>query len=298
MDGGRRMKIRQVQYFLTVAETGRFTTAAEELHISQSSVSKQIMALEKELGFLLIDRSRRRIALTRAGEAFLKHARVLNKDYLAMVAELSAYKTTPSFSVLSIPVIAQYGIASYLAQFRTAYPHFDFTLEEREPLPILRSLDNHTHDLAFVREHYLDTETYSSLLIAQDKLLVAVSKDHHLADRGSVSLKELADENFITYEKSTLVDKLVVGACRRAGFEPRVIYATLRIESILGLVASNSGIALVMGKVFDHSKHLDVIGVPLEETIKSDVVLAWLKNKMPSKAARKFVDFMSKELAV
>jgi LysR family transcriptional activator of glutamate synthase operon len=298
MDGGRRMKIRQVQYFLTVAETGRFTTAAEELHISQSSVSKQIMALEKELGFLLIDRSRRRIALTRAGEAFLKHARVLNKDYLAMMAELSAYKTTPSFSVLSIPVIAQYGIASYLAQFRTAYPHFDFILEEREPLPILRSLDNHTHDLAFVREHYLDTETYSSLLIAQDKLLVAVSKDHHLADRGSVSLKELADENFITYEKSTLVDKLVVGACRRAGFEPRVIYATLRIESILGLVASNSGIALVMGKVFDHSKHLDVIGVPLEETIKSDVVLAWLKNKMPSKAARKFVDFMSKELAV
>jgi LysR family transcriptional activator of glutamate synthase operon len=292
------MKIRQVQYFLMVAEKGSFTAAAEELHISQSSVSKHIIALEKELGCPLIDRSRRRIALTQAGEAFSKHARILNETYLAMMAELSEYRTTPSFSVLSIPVIAQYGITSYLAQFRIAYPHFDFTLEEREPLPILRSLNNHTHDLAFVRDHYLDTERYISLVIAQDKLLVAVSKNHRLADRQSVSLNELADENFITYEKSTLIDELVVDACHKAGFEPRIIYATLRIESILGLVASNSGIALVMRKVFDHSKHLDVTGVRLDETIRSNVVLAWLRTKRLSKAARSFVDFMSEKSTV
>jgi DNA-binding transcriptional LysR family regulator len=287
------MKIRQVQYVLMVAEMGSFTDAAEELYISQSSLSKQIIALEKELGASLFDRSRRRIALTLAGEAFVRHARTLNEAYLAMMAELSEYKATPSFSILSIPVIAQYGIASYLAQFRIAYPHLDFTLEEREPLPILRSLNNHSHDLAFVRDNYLDAAVYSWLVIARDKLLVAVSKTHRLADRPSVSLSELAGESFITYEKSTLVDELVVNACRQAGFTPHIIYATLRTESILGLVASNSGIALVMGKVFDHSKHLDVVGVPLDETIKSNVVLAWLKNKKPSRATRTFVDFMS-----
>ena len=79
------MKIRQVQYLLKVAERGSFTAAVEELYISQSSLSKQIIALEKELGVPLIDRSRRKIALTQAGETFLRHARTLNEIYLAMV---------------------------------------------------------------------------------------------------------------------------------------------------------------------------------------------------------------------
>jgi DNA-binding transcriptional LysR family regulator len=292
------MKLRQAQYVLTVAETGSFTEAAEKLYISQSSLSKQIIALEKELGIPLFDRSRRKIALTQAGETFLKHARTLNKTYLALMAELSAYKTTPSLSILAIPVIAQYGIPAYLAQFKRAYPHLDVALEEREAVSILPALDDRGHDLAFVRDNYLDAQRYASLVIARDRLLLAVSKTHRLADRPSVSLVELTDENLITVGKASLIQELAVNACRQAGFEPRISYASLRAESILGLVASNSGIALMMEKVFDHSKHLGVIGIPLDETIKSNVVLAWLKNTKHSKATRTFVDFMSENLAV
>jgi LysR family transcriptional activator of glutamate synthase operon len=291
------MKLKQVQYVLMVADIGSFTEAAEELYISQSSLSKQIIALEKELGMPLFDRSRRRIVLTRAGETFLKHARTLNETYLAMRTELSEYKTTPSTSILAIPVIAQYGIPSYLAQFKRAYPHLDVTLEEREAVEILPALDDHGSDLALVRDNYLDAELYDSLVIARDRLLVAVSKTHRFADRPSVSLSELADENLITVGKASLIQALAVDACRKAGFEPRIFYASLRAESILGLVASNSGIALMMKRVFDYSRHLDVIGVPLDETIRSHVVLAWLKNKRFSKATRTFVDFM-KKLAV
>ena len=171
-------------------------------------------------------------------------------------------------------------------------PHLDVTLEEREPVAIFRALNNHSHDLAFVRDHYLDNEMYSSLVVAQDKLLAAVSKNHHLAERPSVSLDELAGENFIIPDKSTRVDELVLDACHRAGFEPRIVYTSLRIESILGQVASNSGIALVMGELFEHSRHRNVVGVPLDETIKSNVMLTWLKNKKLSGATRTFVDFM------
>jgi DNA-binding transcriptional LysR family regulator len=291
------MKLAQVQYVLAVAEAGSFTEAAAELYISQSSLSKQIIALERELGLVLFDRSRRRVELTPAGETFLRHARALNSTYLAMMAELSAHKTSPAVSILAIPVIAQYGIPAYLAEFRRAHPQLDIVLEEREAVEILPALDEHGYDLAIVRDNYLDAERYASLVIARDRLLVAVSTGHRLADRSSIALQELADENLITVGRASLLQELTVNACRRAGFEPRISYVSLRAESILGLVASNSGIALMMERIFDHSKHLGVVGVPLDEAVTSNVVLAWLKDGRLSGAAGAFVEFM-KEWAV
>jgi DNA-binding transcriptional LysR family regulator len=294
------MKLAQVQYVLAVAEMGSFTEAAAELYISQSSLSKQIIALEKELGLALFDRSRRQIALTPAGKTFLTHARALNDTYLAMMAELTAHKTAPSVSILAIPVIAQYGIPAYLAQFKRAHPKLDVTLEEREAVEILPALDERSargagYDLAIVRDNYLDAGRYDTAVIARDRLLVAVSTTHRFAERRFVSLEELSDENFVTVGRASLLQELTEDACRQAGFEPRISYVSLRAESILGLVASNSGIALMMERIFDHSKHIGVVGVPLDETVPSNVVLAWPKHKRLSRAAQTFVEFVKKQ---
>ena len=291
------MEIKQIQYFLTIVSTGSFSAAADELYITQSSISKQIISLERTLGFSLFDRSRRKITLTQAGETFLKHARTLNTDYQTMLAELSEYKIVPFFSIIAIPVIAQYGITTYLAQFKSVHPQLNFTLEEREAASILPALSSHQFDLAFIRDNYLDAETYSHLEISRDKFLVVVSKNHRYADRQFISLAELANENFIMFDKGTLVHELTVDTCRQAGFEPRIFYASLRIESILGLVSSNSGIALMMAKIFEYHKPADVTAIPLQETIESGVVLAWLKNKKLSRPARIFVEFMEKRLS-
>lgn len=291
------MEIKQVQYFLAVATTGSFSAAADELYITQSSISKQIIALEKELGFPLFDRSRRKISLTQAGETFLKHARNLNVDYQTMLADLSKYKSTPYFSIIAIPVIAQYGITTHVAQFKSAHPKLDFTLDEREAATILPALNNHQYDLAFIRDYDLDRETFSFLEIARDKLQVVVSKNHHLAGRQSIALAELADENFIMFDKGTIVHELTMDACRQVGFEPRIFYASLRVESILGLVVSNSGIALMMEKILAYHQPHDVVAIPLDENIESNLVLAWLKTKQLTQPARVFIEFMEKRLS-
>jgi LysR family transcriptional regulator, transcription activator of glutamate synthase operon len=291
------MEIKQVQYFLMLSEMGSFSAAAEELYISQSSLSKQIIALEKELNSQLFDRSKRKIALTPAGEAFLIHARNMNSAYQALLAEMAQYKTTTSLSIVAIPVIAQYGITSYIAQFKQAHPNIQFTLDEREATAILPLLNNHQFDLAFLRDNYLDREQYAFLEVARDKFQVILSRHHRLAGRESIALKELKDENFIMFDKGTIVHELAVDACRANGFEPRIFYASLRVESVLGLVASNSGIALMMEKVFSYHRHPDVIAIPLKENISSNLVLARLKNTKESRAARTFFNFMEKTLA-
>lgn len=292
------MDIKQVQYFLAVAEMGSFSTAADELFISQSSLSKQIIALEKELELELIDRSKRKIALTEAGKIFLKHASHLQDAHKAMLIEVGEYKKTiASLSIVAIPVIAQYGITAYIAKFKTVHPEIVFNLEEREASTVLSALKKQEYDLAFIRDYGVDLNLYSSLEVVKDKLMVAVSKDHRFSTRKSLSLLELADENFIMYNKGTLVSELSVNACKSAGFEPRVFYATLRGASIIGLVAANSGVALMMEKVLNYYQRSDVVAIPLKETIQSKIIVAYLKNKKISKSAKAFIRFMEKTLA-
>lgn len=286
------MELKLVNYFLTVAEFGSFSVAADHLYISQSSLSKQIIALEKELGVTLFDRSKRSIALTEAGKTFRKHAYQINEEYKVMLTNLKEYRHAPSLSIVAIPVIAQYGITSYIAQFQSTYPNIQLVMEEREASTILPALSAHQFDLAFIRNNYLDAKQYELLEVDSDKFVVALSAKHHLAARTSISLSELTNENFIMFDKGTIVHELAVDACRKAGFEPRNFYASLRVESILGLVASQSGVALIMEKIFQYHKHPDVIAIPLVETIESKIVLAYPKDKKLSAQANNFWEFI------
>ena len=287
------MEIKQVQCVLAVAAAGSFSAAAEELYVSQSSLSKLIMALEKELGVELFDRRRRKIALTPAGEAFLPHARSMDAAWRALLADMAAYQATPSLAIVAIPVIAQYGISSYVAEFRRAHPDIALTLEEREASAILPALHNHQFDMAFVRDNYLDTSQYLLRQVTDDRMVVVVSTRHRYASCPTLSLADLADENHIMFDKGTVVHELAVAACRAAGFEPRIFYASLRVESVLGLVASNSGVALMMEKVVKYHQNLDVVAIPLREVIASNIVLAAPRRRKLGWPARLFFDFMA-----
>jgi len=287
------MDTKQIEYFVSIVETGSFSLAAEELYISQSSLSKQIIALEKELGIKLFDRSKRKVALTEAGKMFHKHALGFKKINQTLLSDLGEYKkSTPSLTIAAIPVTAQYGITSYVAQFKNAYPQINFTLEERQASTVIPALSQHKYDLAFVRDYNIDLNAFSILPIVADKLVIAVSCDHRLAKRKSIALKELSEENFIMFNKGTLIHELSMNACQSAGFEPKVFYTASRAASIIGMVASNSGIALIMEKVLNYYNRSEVVAIPLEQIIESKIIITYPKDKKPSKSARTFLDFM------
>jgi len=292
------MDIKQIEYFASIAETGSFSKAAEELYISQSSLSKQIIALEKELGVKLFDRSKRRISLTEAGKMFHKHALSFRKINQSLTADLNEYKkATPSLTIAAIPVTAQYGITSHVAQFKKTHPQINFSLEERQASTILSALNQHKYDLAFIRDYKIDSKLFSTLPIVADRLKVVVSGDHRFSKRKSISLAELSDENFIMFNKGTLIHELSMNACESAGFEPQVFYATLRAASIIDMVSSNSGVALMMEKVLDYYNRSDIVSIPLNDVIESKIVLAYPKDRKLSKPAKTFLNFMKKQIA-
>jgi LysR family transcriptional activator of glutamate synthase operon len=292
------VEIRQIQYFLSIVETGSFSAAADEHYISQSSLSKNIIALEKELGVPLFDRSKRKVFLTDAGEVFWEHARKMNLAHKAMIVDLYGYKSdSDTFSIAAIPVIAQYGITTYIAQFREVYPNINFTLEEIDGLNILPALEEHRFDLAITRHNILDDEKFTSLEIRKDKLQVVVSKRNRYATRSCLSIKELSDDNFIVFDRVTDLHKLIMEECKKAGFDPIIFYSSHRKVSVFALVGANIGLALMPSKIYEYHKHPDVIAIPLEEHIECNVVLAYLKNKKLPKAASNFIGFLGEIVA-
>lgn len=287
------MDIRQIQYFLSIVETGSFSAAADEHYISQSSLSKKIIALEKELGVPLFDRSKRKVFLTDGGQVFLEHARKIYLAHTAMIIDLAGYKSDrSSFSIAAIPVIAQYGITTYIAQFREAHPNLYITLEEIDGLNILSALEEHRFDLAFTRHNYLDDEKFASLVIQKDKLLVVVSKKNRYATKSSISIKELSDDNFIVFDRVTDLHKVIMEECKKAGYNPTIFYSSHRKVSVFALVGANIGLALIPSKIYDYHKQPDVLAIPLKEHIECNIVLVYLKNKILPKAARVFIDFI------
>lgn len=287
------MEIRQVQGVLAIVETGSFSAAAEELYVSQSSLSKLVMALEKELGVALFDRSKRKVMLTPAGEALLPHARAIDAAYRLLLADVAELRVKPTLKIVAIPVIAQYGITAAIAQFRQLHQDIAVTLEEREAAAILPALANRQFDVAVLRDNYLAMDQYLTRKIGHDRMVLVVSREHRLAQRQAVAMAELADENHIVFDRGTIVHELAVEACRRAGFEPRIFYASLRVESVLGLVASNSGVALMMEKVVAYHQRADVAMIPLVETIESNILVAAPKGRPPARSVRLFIDFMA-----
>lgn len=287
------MELRQVEYFLAIVETGSFSAAAIEQNISQSSLSKRIIALEEELGVVLFDRSTRKVSLTDAGLSFLDHARNLDTAYQTMLNEINIFKSdTKTLSVATIPVLTQYGITTRIGNFRDQNPEIRLSIHELDGLNILPALTKRRFDLAFVRHNYIDPKIYNSLEVCPDKLLVVVSKKHRHAGKESLAIQDLKGDNFIVFDNVTMLNKLVLDECHKAGFEPTIFYSSHRKVSVIGLVEANIGIALIPEKIFEYHKNPEVTAIPLQEEITSNIMLVHLKDRKLPLVARQFLDFM------
>lgn len=130
------MTFDQIQYFIAIAECNTYFDAAEELNISQSALSKQIIKLEKELGVTLLDRSRRKASLTPAGETFYQDALALRRQYEIMTGHMKKYKipmgNKNELRIGTLPILTQYGLTAHFRQFTESHPDIHLILDEVE----------------------------------------------------------------------------------------------------------------------------------------------------------------------
>lgn len=291
---GGSVQINRLKYFVAVARHGNFSAAAEELYTTQSAVSKQIMALERELDVTLFDRAHRRVVLTKQGEIVLSHAEQILSDYSGMMTELCEMKGQEGgrLSIASIPVMRQYGITELVGRFRRENVDIAMSVGEMEGNEVLPAMKNGGYDMAFLRLEQMGDPSCEAIPLAKDELTVLLPENHRFAKESELSLAQLKDEPFLLLNEGTLLRGLCVDACRRSGFVPSVAYSGTRNENIAELVAMGMGISLVMEKFYQLLKPEGVCCIRLKERVVSTIGLARVKKNTHSEACDRFWNYV------
>ncbi len=246
--------VRQLRYFIAVAEEGHITRAAERLGMQQPPLSQQIKAIEGALGVQLFRRKARGVELTECGLVLLDQARaiVARLDHAVLLTRRTARGEQGRICVAIAPTGPFHPfVPRVIRAFREAFPLVSVTLEENLSRQAIEQIRNEQTDVAFLRADVSDPQGLVVQRLLEEPMVVALPSTHELAGksqgRGPLSLSALAGETFIVFGRVDgpgLFDA-TLAACLKAGFTPRLGQEAPRITSTLGLVAAGLGIALV-----------------------------------------------------
>lgn len=243
------MDIRQIQQFLAVAESLSFRKAADRLHMSQPPLSMAIRRLEASLGAPLFQRGRRGVTLTAVGAAVLDDARRV-AFHTQQLRQAAAAASTGDGGTLRIAFV---GSATYtllpraLPRFRERHPGVALELKEGTTSRILRDVEAGQVDVGLVRYPVVESTRAELAAVEHDVLAAVVQADSALARRRRVALADLAQQPFVMYSASEAANLrgFVMLACQRAGFTPRIVQEAVQVQTLISLVESGIGVALV-----------------------------------------------------
>lgn len=248
------MDLRQLLYFTTLADTLNFHRAAERLNISQPPLTVAIRKLEQDLGAALFIRGARGVTLTAAGEAALEPARAA----LAQAQEVRAAVQEGQRGERGRLRIGFVGSAIYallpriIPLYRRHYPHVDLILEDSTSIDIVRRLRARELDIGLIRLPLLDSSGLTIQPVESDELVAAVPANSAFSSATRLPLKALAAEPFILHTRISVLHLTVLMACHDAGFVPGVAQEAAQVHTILSLVQSGLGVALVPAKTTRH----------------------------------------------
>ena len=286
------MHTEYLRYFVAVAEELHFGRAAARLSMSQQPLSRQIQRLESEVGVRLFERTTRRVTLTPAGEVFLEETRkTLDALDKAVGAARQAERGEVGTLRVGYTATALYNLLPEVVRsFGESFPGVRLDLAEMGSAELEAAILAGDVQAAFLYG-FAGGPGVESVVLRDERIVVALPEGHPLAGRDAVSLRELAGEPFVFYPRHRgpgLYDR-IIGFCREAGFSPDVVQEAAHEHTVIGLVASWVGVALV----FDCMRKLGRSGVvyrPIADVDASvELGLLWRADD-PSPSLRAFVD--------
>lgn len=242
-----QVETRQLQYFVRVARLQHVTKAAEELHVAQSAVSRQIHRLEEELGVRLFMQKGRNLQLTPVGQLFLRRAESILSDMDRAVLEIREFLDPEAGEIrLGFPhSLGIHLIPRVVAAFRKLHPNVKFRFKQGMYGSLIRDVVEGEADLAFISPFPDKIERLAGEVVLTEELYAILPENHPLALEDSIDLAQLRDEAFVLFSPGYSLRSLVWDACREAGFTPRIAFEGEETDTIRGLVAAGMGVSLL-----------------------------------------------------
>jgi DNA-binding transcriptional LysR family regulator len=271
------LDVKRLKVLREVAALSSFSAAAEKLGYTQSAVSQQIAALEREAGTTLIERNPRGLRLTDAGEALVRHADKILARLAEAEAELEAIAGLRGgrLRLATFPTAGATLVPHAIREFNQRHPDVELTLRDLEPNESVPLLKAGELDLILVEDTDVsDADDDIELVhLLDDPMHLVLPVDHPLASKQRVRMADLADESWIQSTDSCPCRRHVQHACSAAGFDPHVAYESDDFQVVQGLVAAGVGVALIpaLGLVSERS---DVVIRPLGPKAPARKILA------------------------
>jgi DNA-binding transcriptional LysR family regulator len=285
------MELRSLRYFVVLAEELHFGRAAHRLAITQPPLSIAIRNLENELGVQLLERDRRRVSLTETGRAFLDQARVvLARASDAVEAARAASRGEVGRLAIGFMSASIYTVLPpVLREFASSYPGVRLELRELTLPQQFAALEKGDIHVGFIRPQPMEAE-FSSVVLLQEPLMVALPADHPLTRKRRVRAQALAREPFVMFQRAPglVLHDIVLKFCLQQGFTPRVVQEASQTHAVVGLVSAGIGAALVPSS----AQEIRLRGVELrplaERPPQVGTALAWRRDE-DSPALKAFI---------
>jgi DNA-binding transcriptional LysR family regulator len=293
------MELRQLAYFVAIAEERNFTRAAQRIPIAQPAISQQIRRLEAELGERLFLRDRRGTQLTPAGQALLPHARATleaasgGRDAVAALSGL----LTGRLAVGLVHPLPDRRVPRLLGAFHRAHPRIELTVLEDQTAALLAALAAGQLHAALIGMGRYDhpPPDVESLLVAREPVVVAVHPTHPLAGRGQIPLRALREEPMVTLTGASKLRSNLETACQVAGFVPRIVAETSDLGVMVELAAEQLGVAVLPASGLEGSSELARLRLT-HPTLDRRILLVWRPAASPP-AGRAFLALARQHLA-
>lgn len=291
------MEISQLQYFQAVARVRHFTKAAEACAVSQSALSRSIAKLEEELGVRLFARRSRHVELTQAGEHFLYHVDRVLRELAEAKRELTQQETKGGGTV-NVSFFHSFGgylLPMLLAEFHAQYPEIHIKLNQHNSKFLMQQVESGKTDLCLCST-MTTAENIAWMYLWSEELFVAVPKDHPLAQRGSVTLRDVEAEPLITLKPNYSLRTLVDQSFELAHSHPQIIFEGDDVNTLASLVAAKLGVSIIPN--IPGVEHLGIVYLPITFPVcKRAVGIAWNTTKQLSPAALTFQQFVIRHFA-
>lgn len=268
------MNLNQLKYFLAIVKTGSFSNAADDMYISQSSMSKQIKALETELGVDLFKREHSKVYLTEIGAEFAKYAEMTIKQHNDMLLYLDEFATKKSNTIRfgSIPVV-----------------NVVIDMHETNQQEVMKELFDGAIDIALIRTDYLDeVDVFDCIPYKKDIFVLVCNQNHPLSTKEAVSLNDLIKYPLSLLDTSSVIYTIVMKAFERHGIEKKTKCLTTRHKILMEILQTAPNISLLPLSLVDLTLFPHLCTVPLVEELTSDVALIKLKKRRLNKITKDF----------
>ena len=245
------LDVKRMRVLREVATRGSFSGAADALSYTQSAVSQQIAALEREAGAVLVERSARGVRLTDAGSALVAHADAILARLDAAERELEAIAGLRGghLRLVAFPSAASSLMPLAVAEFRRRHPAVELTLEPGEPADAIDALKSGQCDVALSLEASFEPfadDAIAKTPLLDDPMFLVLPGDHPLARKPNLRLEDFAEEAFIQGAVGTCPDtRILLRAAQAAGFEPRIAFQSNDYTAIQGFIAAGVGMGLI-----------------------------------------------------